>query len=261
MYSQNLTVLDLRNTLPNLKTLVLSLSYGEWSREYREASLYPLFADPDQVGDTREAVPDPEEEEEGTEEGLIDSNEQGGSESHSSSGSTESNSSDPSTTPETSIDSLPVRDDVDTSASSTRSRSSSLASSSTIKVSDQPINITNRTKRSSSRDSKSSSATSSTLKPLKNGGVEKPLSSSTPSSSPSSTSSSSANKPISSLNGSERVKVKVEKGKTASRGRTISAGSSGYGSRFANSVWSAVAGKAGERERGTSVSGGERDGE
>ncbi|BGP42347.1 hypothetical protein JCM10449v2_006352 [Rhodotorula kratochvilovae] len=56
MYSQGLTVLDLRNTLPNLKTLVLSLSYDPSHADYREATLLPAapFADP----------PPPREEEE-----------------------------------------------------------------------------------------------------------------------------------------------------------------------------------------------------
>ncbi|GAA5858871.1 hypothetical protein JCM8547_007136 [Rhodosporidiobolus lusitaniae] len=42
MHSQNLTVLDLRNTLPNLKTLVLSLSYDPSHADYRASTLLPV---------------------------------------------------------------------------------------------------------------------------------------------------------------------------------------------------------------------------
>ncbi|GAA5910087.1 hypothetical protein JCM8208_000951 [Rhodotorula glutinis] len=47
MYSQGLTVLDLRNTLPNLKTLILSLSYDPSHTDYLSATLLPspIFAD------------------------------------------------------------------------------------------------------------------------------------------------------------------------------------------------------------------------
>ncbi|TNY17669.1 UV radiation resistance protein and autophagy-related subunit 14-domain-containing protein [Rhodotorula diobovata] len=41
MYSQGLTVLDLRNTLPNLKTLILSLSYDPSHADYLSATLRP----------------------------------------------------------------------------------------------------------------------------------------------------------------------------------------------------------------------------
>jgi len=258
MYSQNLTVLDLRNTLPNLKTLVLSLSFGEWSEEYRQASLYPIFTDPDQVDNSRETVTHSEEEE-----GVIDLNEQGGS-SQSSNGSTESNSSDPSTTPETSIESLPPRGEEEgsqvsasSSVPSTRSRSSSLASAaSTIKVSDSTTTIATKMKRSSSRDSKSSNS----RRGGGGGGIEKLVpahtSSTTTVSSNSPSSSGGSNNKITTVNGTDGGRGKLEKGKN-SRVRTTSTSSStgggGYGSRFANSVWSAVAGKAGEREsRGSS---------
>ncbi|GAA5822751.1 hypothetical protein JCM5353_000653 [Sporobolomyces roseus] len=257
MYSQNLTVLDLRNTLPNLKTLVLSLSYGEWSEEYRQASLDPIFTDPDQVDDSHETVTHLEEEE-----GVIDLNEQGGS-SQSSNGSNESNSSDPSTTPETSIESLPPRGEEEgsevsasSSVPSTRSRSSSLASAaSTIKVSDPTTTAATKLKRSSSRDSKSSNSRRGG-----GGGIEKLVpahtSSTTTVSSNSPSSSGGSNNKITTVNGTDGGRGKLEKGKT-SRVRTTStsssAGGGGYGSRFANSVWSAVAGKAGEREsRGSS---------
>ncbi|GAA5930626.1 hypothetical protein JCM3775_003827 [Rhodotorula graminis] len=47
MYSQGLTVLDLRNTLPNLKTLILSLSYDPSHADYLSATLLPstIFSD------------------------------------------------------------------------------------------------------------------------------------------------------------------------------------------------------------------------
>ncbi|GAA5932573.1 hypothetical protein JCM1841_004317 [Sporobolomyces salmonicolor] len=46
MYSQGLTVLDLRNTLPNLKSLILSLSYDPSHTDYLSSTLLPppLFA-------------------------------------------------------------------------------------------------------------------------------------------------------------------------------------------------------------------------
>ncbi|KAJ8293172.1 5'-AMP-activated protein kinase subunit gamma [Rhodotorula toruloides] len=41
MYSQRLIVLDLRNTLPNLKSLILSLSYDPSHADYRNSTLLP----------------------------------------------------------------------------------------------------------------------------------------------------------------------------------------------------------------------------
>jgi hypothetical protein len=237
MYSQNLTVLDLRNTLPNLKTLVLSLSHGEWSEEYAKASLRPegLFAEAEEERPNRFNGANAEV----GEESFIDGEGREG-ESSNSSGSTES-TSEPSTTPETSIEALPPREDAETTSSSvaTRSRSSSLASAaSTVRPnrSDSPTSSSpskNRIKRSSSRDSKSSSAAST--QNGGGGGIEKRPPSASQSSSP--VDDDVDTKPT--LQAVEAVKVKLEDGK---RKRKESGGSS-YGSRF----WSAVAGKAGER--------------
>ncbi|GAA5967976.1 hypothetical protein JCM3765_005564 [Sporobolomyces pararoseus] len=236
MYSQNLTVLDLRNTLPNLKTLVLSLSYGEWTDDYAKASLRSegIFSDGEDVNALQ---PRHEISEEVTHEGES----RGEGESSNSSGSTES-TSEPSTTPETSIESLPPRGESDTiTSTSGRSRSSSLASAaSTVRPNraDSPSSSTSsspsavKMKRSSSRDSKASTAT---MKPQAsgrtNGGFEKgntSTASTVPTASPSSK--------ITRVEGVESVKLKLEEGK---RKRKESGGSS-YGSRF----WSAVAGKA-----------------
>ncbi|GAA5987942.1 hypothetical protein JCM5350_006782 [Sporobolomyces pararoseus] len=238
MYSQNLTVLDLRNTLPNLKTLVLSLSYGEWTDDYAKASLRPesIFADEEDFDSPRARA---EESEEATRQAES----QGEGESSNSSGSTES-TSEPSTTPETSIESLPPREGGEPISSvSGRSRSSSLASAaSTVRPnratspsssssSSSPSAV--KTKRSSSRDSKASIATvQPSSSNRSNGGFEKgnsSVASVVPNGSPSSK--------ISTIEGIETVKVKLEDGK---RKRKESGGSS-YGSRF----WSAVAGKAG----------------
>ncbi|GAA5876724.1 hypothetical protein JCM16303_006262 [Sporobolomyces ruberrimus] len=259
MYSQNLTVLDLRNTLPNLKTLVLSLSYGEWTLDYAKASLQPegVFAEPDA---TLVEGEEPGEEQDDPEVGSsrdIGGHEREG-ESSNSSGSTES-TSEPSTTPETSIDSLPPLQESDgissSSSPTTRSRSSSLASAaSTIRQHTRPESPstsstssreTNNTqsRRSSSRESKGPSSTttpatkrSNRMNGSEGGGTEKRSRTASPS--PTTLSSSNTLKTSTTPSSSsevEVVKVKLEEGK---RKRKES-----YGSRFANSVWSAVAGK------------------
>jgi hypothetical protein len=70
MFSQGLTVLDLRNTLPNLMTLMLSLSYDPSHDDYLASTLLPTgpFADQppspvavDDVEDARVASADDDE--------------------------------------------------------------------------------------------------------------------------------------------------------------------------------------------------------
>lgn len=66
MYAQGLTVLDLRNTLPNLKTLILSLSYDPSHDDYLASTLLPtgpfaaLTCGPDDAGATTDG-PNPED--------------------------------------------------------------------------------------------------------------------------------------------------------------------------------------------------------
>ncbi|BGP34260.1 hypothetical protein JCM10296v2_006075 [Rhodotorula toruloides] len=59
MYSQRLIVLDLRNTLPNLKSLILSLSYDPSHADYRNSTLLPSgpFADGEAEEEERAASP------------------------------------------------------------------------------------------------------------------------------------------------------------------------------------------------------------
>ncbi|GAA5897291.1 uncharacterized protein JCM6883_006645 [Sporobolomyces salmoneus] len=252
MYSQNLTVLDLRNTLPNLKTLVLSLSYGEWSDEYAKASLRPegVFATQEEEEEEGETDLDTARRDRGEErEGYrINQGDAQEGESSTSSGSTES-TSEPSTTPEISIDSLPPRphDDVLSSSVSTRSRSSSLASaastvrpnradsptSSSLSSSSPAPATSTKSKRSSSKDSKSSTKPG----PNRSNGTgrEKP-----PPKAALRDTDSTTSKVSTMDQAVDGVKLKLEEGK---RKRKES-----YGSKFASSVWSAVAGKAGDRE-------------
>ncbi|GAA5940713.1 uncharacterized protein JCM15063_006338 [Sporobolomyces koalae] len=237
MYSRGLTVLDLRNTLPNLKTLVLSLSFGEWTEEYTRASLRP--ASPfGQVPIEEYDLVDREEEAQ-QEEGQR---------------GTGASQSEPSTIPESSIESLPPREEhgveEEDETSCTRSRSSSMASSSTIRIlptsrpSSPPptsssaacVATTARTKsqRSSSRDSKASTSTLTATKRSTGGNtIEKPL---------------VATREVTAKGGIDGSKpVNRTRNRTGSGG-SAAAGGGGYGSRFANSVWAAVAGKAGDRD-------------
>ncbi|GAA6011313.1 hypothetical protein JCM11491_006793 [Sporobolomyces phaffii] len=207
MYSQNLTVLDLRNTLPNLKTLVLSLSHGEWSREFAKASLRPegVFAQEERPeGRTLEdAGDDPtaavagdgdgdEEERRATTRGGGDNDDEG-----DSSGST---SFEPATTP------------------TGRSRSSSMASAaSTIRQQPQPAVI--------DHDAKNADAAEMAVGADSGGGGGGGL--------------------------GGKVKVVVVEGAKRKRKESgggtagVGAGGGGGGSWFANSVWSAVAGRGG----------------
>ncbi|BGP02229.1 hypothetical protein RTG_02412 [Rhodotorula toruloides ATCC 204091] len=59
MYSQHLIVLDLRNTLPNLKSLILSLSYDPSHADYRNSTLLPseLFVGIEDEEEERAASP------------------------------------------------------------------------------------------------------------------------------------------------------------------------------------------------------------
>ncbi|GAA6021710.1 hypothetical protein JCM10207_008551 [Rhodosporidiobolus poonsookiae] len=132
MYSQRLTCLDLRNTLPNLKTLVLSLSYDPSHADYASSTLLPEapFAADEDVDDARPPSP--------ASDGSTAST--ASSTSFSARPASASASSTPESTPDASTASLPDRDSSsDTStpeASAPRiSRSPSLAS--TIRVRSQ----------------------------------------------------------------------------------------------------------------------------
>lgn len=240
MYSESLTVLDLRNTLPNLKTLVLSLSFGEWSDEYAKASLRPEGVFAAACAEAEETGPPPEptgstgaRSEFRSRSSDMDAQE---GESSNSSGSTES-TSEPSLTPETSVDSLPPRQDSHdpSSASSTRSRSSSLVSAaSTVRPSRIESPVPSEASSSSPPDTAGRRKSKSGQVRSSDGeeGTEK---------------GSDAEARIPSVSNQHATKGQVEEGK---RKRKES-----YGTKFASSVWSAVAGKAADRSQGNRHSG------
>ncbi|GAA5917328.1 hypothetical protein JCM5296_000947 [Sporobolomyces johnsonii] len=267
MYSQGLTVLDLRNTLPNLKSLILSLSYDPSHSDYLSSTLLPppLFAAapaddaPAEGSSTRARTPSPSS-----------SSSADSADGHLQGPSTEST---PSSTPETSTASLPAEPSHASSrpcprpgtasnnedgtparaspsppppGSRTLSRSPSLAS--TIRAprserSDSPtptVRERDEGKRASSseRGGRSARANGGEANGSTGNGAEKKE--------PTATATATATAAAASSSRVDRhadLKTKLEgRSRAGSGGSTASSGTgTGYGSRIASGLWSAVA--------------------
>lgn len=227
MYSQTLTVLDLRNTLPNLKTLVLSLSHDPSHPDYRASNLLPL--PPFDVADTsressRSRSPSP-----------------AGSSVDSANGST-STASEAGSTPASSTSSLPppfppqidaVPSPLPPSSSTRTSRSPSLAS--TIRArSTSPA----PTVRDGDQDGSTNlpAASSTEKRPPRSSSVDAFTIDGAPPALPLKT-------------------HLIKKDRRSARPRSSSgssAGGGGYGKRLADGLWSAVAGSYATTSRGRS---------
>ncbi|GAA5894090.1 hypothetical protein JCM6882_007981 [Rhodosporidiobolus microsporus] len=262
MYSQSLTVLDLRNTLPNLKTLVLSLSYDPSHADYRASTLLPVAPflpdsavdDDDLVGTSAAETP------------RSRSPSPAGSSDDSAAGSSASGTAD--STPALSTGSLPALEagDGSTSAFSSgarMSRSPSLASTIRARSMSPTPTVRAADGSGSGDDSGRTSSPSPSVRSNVSGDanghangaatVEKHL--------PPRSSSPSALPPAVPL------KLKTQLSKTGQRARSRSSSgsstASGYGKRFADGLWSAVAGRpaaAGGAERDRGKGGSREDG-
>ncbi|GAA6062663.1 hypothetical protein JCM10212_000563 [Sporobolomyces blumeae] len=288
MYSQNLTVLDLRNTLPNLKTLILSLSYDEGHEAFRDATLEPestfvagAGGDRSRASLERDTLGRHDFDESGSARTVEGPDDNEPRIEHDDAHTQEP----PSETAFDSSSACSIRSNGTGPTDASRSRSSSLAStirppassspgSSAMSPHDadadtEPVGASARMKRSASRDSKSSTSTGSTAR----AGSARPGKGTRTASNGLSCEKERSGSPLPAVeaNGSSSASsveaatetvdptatgmVKVEEAKPRGRERhkrsrtasdTLSAtpsGSPSYGSRIANGLWSAVAGK------------------
>ncbi|GAA5944673.1 hypothetical protein JCM10213_009182 [Rhodosporidiobolus nylandii] len=211
MYSRSLTVLDLRNTLPNLKTLLLSLSYDPSHPAYSSCTLQPAW---------------PFLTSEADESGVLDGDERDRSPSPADSSSVESASEGTAeSTPASSTSSLPALSlTAPPTAGATRmSRSPSLAS--TIRPSSPASTLRGGVDDPHSVVSLSSGANRIPL-PAAEAGKECRPSLPSPPSPPA---------PM-------KIKLKARSRSRSGSGGEVGTASVGYGRRLADGLWTAVAG-------------------
>ncbi|GAA5823932.1 hypothetical protein JCM11251_003350 [Rhodosporidiobolus azoricus] len=243
MYSQSLTVLDLRNTLPNLKTLLLSLSYESSHPDYRAATLLPVApflpssdgqgpssSSVAAMGDPRSRSPSP-----------------AGSSDDSAAGSSASGTAD--STPASSTGSLPPLEATSNSSSGFRtrtSRSSSLASTIRARSTSPTRTVRADDGGQVATSGLGSERTGSPSPSLRSNGAAGGDDDGQPGDTPVTAAEKALPPPRSPSPSSAALPSAVPvKLKQRSRVRSSSGSSttSGYGKRFADGLWNAVAGR------------------